>query len=223
MELGRSIDEVGPETHVIVFSGHGMAPQFHGRDPIPALLDLWGLSGRSGGRSPADGGEIRVEVRGHLVHHLKASIPIAAPVSRQATPAQETRASRHLPGHGLEGARPPGPRAAGPERRSQSRISRQSEGSRRRRRRLAGRSTNRRSHSSRRGSGNSSTPPREIAPSDRSAARTRRTKGRIARSCRTSVPCGRARRGSTQCTHPATDRSRAPIEIFAPVVTTRRG
>ncbi len=65
VELGRLIDEAGPETHVIVFSGHGMAPQFHGRDLIPALLDLWGLSGRvaadrrrTAGRSVSKCGEI---------------------------------------------------------------------------------------------------------------------------------------------------------------------
>lgn len=41
--VGDLVDAAGPPTQVIVFSSHGMRPQYHGRDLLPALLRLWGM------------------------------------------------------------------------------------------------------------------------------------------------------------------------------------
>lgn len=41
--IGRLIEAAGPDTQVIVFSGHGMRPQYHGRELLPALLEMWGM------------------------------------------------------------------------------------------------------------------------------------------------------------------------------------
>jgi predicted AlkP superfamily phosphohydrolase/phosphomutase len=76
-EVGRLTALAGPDSHVIVFSSHGMAPQFHGRDLIPALLDLWGLSGPPVPGRAAGRGEARVEVRPDLVQRLKDRVPMA--------------------------------------------------------------------------------------------------------------------------------------------------
>lgn len=41
--IGNVIAAAGPDTEVLVFSGHGMGPQYHGRELIPALLAMWGM------------------------------------------------------------------------------------------------------------------------------------------------------------------------------------
>ena len=43
--IGSLIERAGPDACPIVFSGHGMQPQYHGRDLLAGLLELWGLSG----------------------------------------------------------------------------------------------------------------------------------------------------------------------------------
>ncbi len=74
-QIGALLAEVGPETHVMIVSGHGMTAQFHGRDLMPELLKLWGFDG------PADktadpNNERRVEIKPGLVAKLKRAIPI---------------------------------------------------------------------------------------------------------------------------------------------------
>ena len=74
-EMGTLIDAAGPETNVIVFSGHGMHGQYHGRDFIPKLLETWGLSGpRNVEPDPAR--ETRLTPRRDFVQVLKDAIPI---------------------------------------------------------------------------------------------------------------------------------------------------
>lgn len=74
-EIGSLVERVGPDTPVMIFSGHGMAPQFHGRDLTPTLLDLWGLSGSSN-IAPDPSRSRRIEVKPGLVQWLKEKVPI---------------------------------------------------------------------------------------------------------------------------------------------------
>ncbi len=74
-EVGKLIDLAGPETNVIVFSGHGMTAQYHGRDLLPTLLKLWGLSGPKNAE-PTSGPEPHIEIRRGFVEVLKEKIPI---------------------------------------------------------------------------------------------------------------------------------------------------
>ena len=74
-ELGRLIELAGDEATVIVFSGHGMGAQFHGRDLIPALLELWGMNAEEN-IEPGSAPEKRIFVRRSLVQWIKTTIPI---------------------------------------------------------------------------------------------------------------------------------------------------
>ncbi len=74
-EIGSLLELVRRETPVVIFSGHGMAPQFHGRDLTPTLLRLWGLDGPTN-RPPDPSAERRIEVKPGLVQWLKEKVPI---------------------------------------------------------------------------------------------------------------------------------------------------
>jgi predicted AlkP superfamily phosphohydrolase/phosphomutase len=43
--IGRLVQAAGPNTQMVIFSGHGMRPQYHGRDLLPTLLRWWGMQG----------------------------------------------------------------------------------------------------------------------------------------------------------------------------------
>jgi predicted AlkP superfamily phosphohydrolase/phosphomutase len=43
--LGDLIEAAGPGTRVVVCSGHGMQPEYHARELVPALLRRWGMRG----------------------------------------------------------------------------------------------------------------------------------------------------------------------------------
>lgn len=74
-EIAGLLAFAGPETHVIVFSGHGMTGQYHGRDMLPHLLEMWGLDGpRNIEPDPAN--EKDVTVKRGLVQALKETVPI---------------------------------------------------------------------------------------------------------------------------------------------------
>jgi predicted AlkP superfamily phosphohydrolase/phosphomutase len=73
--IGALIEAAGPETEVIVFSGHGMRPQYHGRELLPALLEMWGMLGNENVvPDPAQQG--RVRVRRSLARRLRDRIPM---------------------------------------------------------------------------------------------------------------------------------------------------
>ncbi|MEZ5363257.1 MAG: alkaline phosphatase family protein [Bryobacterales bacterium] len=74
-EIGALLGLVDKSTNVIVFSGHGMAAQYHGRDLLPTLLHIWGLDGpRDNAPNPA--AERRYEIHRGLVETLKEAVPI---------------------------------------------------------------------------------------------------------------------------------------------------
>ena len=73
--VGALVDAAGPESRVVVFSGHGMQPQYHGRDVLPTLLELWGLSGPNN-IDPDPAHERRIVAKKELVQRLKEAVPI---------------------------------------------------------------------------------------------------------------------------------------------------
>lgn len=74
-EVGLLLDAAGEDAVALVFSGHGMGPQYHGRDLLPALLEMWGLNGDAN-VEPHPESEIRVDVRKDVVQRLKEAVPI---------------------------------------------------------------------------------------------------------------------------------------------------
>ena len=73
--IGSLVERAGPDVCTIVFSGHGMQPQYHGRDLLPSLLELWGLSGLV--RKESGVGAERVVVgKKDVVQRLKEAVPI---------------------------------------------------------------------------------------------------------------------------------------------------
>jgi len=74
-EIGSLLALVGRETPVVIFSGHGMAPQFHGRDLVAQLLSMWGMD-RPENTPPDPSTERRVEVKPGFVQWLKEAVPI---------------------------------------------------------------------------------------------------------------------------------------------------
>ncbi len=73
--VGALVDAAGPESRVVVFSGHGMQPQYHGRDVLPTLLELWGLSGPNN-IDPDPAHERRIVAKKELAQKLKEAVPI---------------------------------------------------------------------------------------------------------------------------------------------------
>lgn len=74
-EIGGLLERADDSTTVIVFSGHGMAPQYHGRDLLPTLLHIWGLDGPTN-NAPDPSAERRYEIERGLVETLKETVPI---------------------------------------------------------------------------------------------------------------------------------------------------
>jgi len=73
--IGALIEAAGPHTRVIVFSTQGMRPQFHGRDLVPALLQLWGMR-ESANRQPDVRSEQRLVVRQPWLKRLRDAVPL---------------------------------------------------------------------------------------------------------------------------------------------------
>ncbi|MDA1315577.1 MAG: alkaline phosphatase family protein [Acidobacteria bacterium] len=73
--MGRLLDAVGPETSVVVFSGHGMRAQYHGRDLLPILLEMWGMAGTENVQ-PDPSRERHVAWKKTWVRALKDNVPI---------------------------------------------------------------------------------------------------------------------------------------------------
>jgi predicted AlkP superfamily phosphohydrolase/phosphomutase len=74
-EIAALLALAGPSATVIVFSGHGMAAQYHGRDLLPTLLHIWGMDGARD-KAPDPTAERRYEIERGLVETLKESVPI---------------------------------------------------------------------------------------------------------------------------------------------------
>ena len=74
-EIGSLLELVDDSTAVILFSGHGMAAQYHGRDLLPTLLHIWGLDSGND-KQPDPSAERRYEIERGLVETLKESVPI---------------------------------------------------------------------------------------------------------------------------------------------------
>jgi predicted AlkP superfamily phosphohydrolase/phosphomutase len=73
--IGALIEAAGPQTQVIVFSGHGMRPQYHGRELLPALLQMWGMQADENVQ-PDLSRRRRVVVRKSLSKRLRERIPM---------------------------------------------------------------------------------------------------------------------------------------------------
>lgn len=73
--VGALVEAAGPETHVVVFSGHGMRAQYHGRDLIPDLLTMWGM-GEPANVEPGSRPEVTRTIRRGLFAQIKDRVPI---------------------------------------------------------------------------------------------------------------------------------------------------
>ncbi len=73
--IGSLIEAAGPETEVIVFSGHGMRPQYHGRELLPSLLEMWGML-ENENIQPDPSRQQRKRVRPSLTKQLRDLIPM---------------------------------------------------------------------------------------------------------------------------------------------------
>ncbi len=74
-EAGSLLEAAGGDRNVVVFSGHGMAAQYHGRDLLPTLLHIWGLD-RPRNAPPDPAAERRYHIERGLVQALKETVPI---------------------------------------------------------------------------------------------------------------------------------------------------
>jgi len=73
--LGALIEAAGPDTRVVLFSSQGMRPQYHGRDLVPSLLRLWGMS-EPRNRTPDATRESRQATHLPLVKRLRELVPL---------------------------------------------------------------------------------------------------------------------------------------------------
>ena len=73
--VGHLVEAVGPETSVVIFSGHGMRAQYHGRDLLPILLEMWGMA-QAENAEPDPSRERNVAFKKGWVRTLKDSVPI---------------------------------------------------------------------------------------------------------------------------------------------------
>jgi predicted AlkP superfamily phosphohydrolase/phosphomutase len=73
--IGRLIEAAGEDTHVIVFSAHGMGAQYHGRDLLPILLDMWGMA-EARNIEPDPARERRVVWQESWLRRLKNTVPV---------------------------------------------------------------------------------------------------------------------------------------------------
>ena len=73
--VGSLVAGVGRDTNVLVFSGHGMKAQYHGRDLVPALLEFWGMS-QAVNSEPHSAPEREVTLKKTFLRTLKDNVPI---------------------------------------------------------------------------------------------------------------------------------------------------
>ena len=73
--VGSLVAVTGPGTNVLVFSGHGMRAQYHGRDLVPALLEFWGMS-QGQNAEPHSAPEREVTLKKTFLRTLKDNVPI---------------------------------------------------------------------------------------------------------------------------------------------------
>ena len=73
--VGRLVEAAGAETSVVIFSGHGMRAQYHGRDLLPILLEMWGMAAREN-VEPDPSRERHVAWKKSWVRALKDNVPI---------------------------------------------------------------------------------------------------------------------------------------------------
>ncbi len=73
--IGAMVEAAGPGTQVLLFSGHGMRPQYHGRDLIPSLLKMWGMLGEAN-IPPDPAAEQELRVHRSLLKRIRDKIPM---------------------------------------------------------------------------------------------------------------------------------------------------
>ena len=73
--VGSLVAAAGPDVNVLVFSGHGMRAQYHGRDLVPALLEFWGMS-QGENTEPHSAPEREVTLKKTFLRTLKDNVPI---------------------------------------------------------------------------------------------------------------------------------------------------
>jgi len=74
--IGALVEAAGPDTAVIVFSSHGMRPQYHGRDLLPALLRLWGMHAPRNAAPDPVADRRRIRVRQPALKVLRELVPL---------------------------------------------------------------------------------------------------------------------------------------------------
>lgn len=78
-EVDRSIEQLiqaaGENTHVVIFSGHGMRAQYHARDLLPELLRMWGMA-HPRNIEPDPAQERRVVWKRSWLRLIKDTVPI---------------------------------------------------------------------------------------------------------------------------------------------------
>jgi predicted AlkP superfamily phosphohydrolase/phosphomutase len=73
--IGRLIEAAGEDTHVMIFSAHGMRAQYHGRDLLPILLKMWGMA-EARNIEPDAARERSVVWKKSLLRRLRNKVPI---------------------------------------------------------------------------------------------------------------------------------------------------
>jgi predicted AlkP superfamily phosphohydrolase/phosphomutase len=73
--IGTLMEAAGPETQVVLFSVHGMKPQYHGRDLLPTLMDWWGMRGGEN-IAPDPARKRSASVRRPMLDALRERIPL---------------------------------------------------------------------------------------------------------------------------------------------------
>ena len=73
--IGALIAVAGEGTHVVICSGHGMQPEYHGREMVPTLLQWWGMRGPSN-VAPDASRERTNRVPRSVLDSLRARVPL---------------------------------------------------------------------------------------------------------------------------------------------------
>lgn len=73
--IGDLVATAGDDTCVVICSGHGMQPEYHGRDLLPTLLEWWGMRGPDN-IVPDRARERTVVVRPPLMNALRQAVPL---------------------------------------------------------------------------------------------------------------------------------------------------
>ena len=73
--VGRLAEAAGAGTDIVVFTGHGMRAQYHGRDLLPILLEMWGMAAAENVElDPA--AERRIAYKRSWLRYIKDTVPI---------------------------------------------------------------------------------------------------------------------------------------------------